>query len=57
VKAVDSEFNQSYIMLVVTCTDQSTESMYIPMLHELAMAGVDPNVTNYRGQSPLGKLL
>lgn len=56
-KAVDSEFNQSYIMLVVTCTDQSTESMYIPMLHELAMAGVDPNVTNYRGQSPLGKLL
>ena len=42
-------------MFVVNCAELHTEKSYVPMLHELALAGCDPNQEDHLGNSPLGQ--
>ena len=51
----DDEFGSSYLMFVVNCAELHTEKSYVPMLHELALAGCDPNQEDHLGNSPLGQ--
>lgn len=53
VQLTDDEFGSSYLLLVVNCTALHNEKSYLPMLHELALAGCDPNLADYTGASPL----
>jgi len=41
--------------LVVSFAEQHTESKYLPMLHELAMASCDVNSLDMSGNSALSK--
>ncbi|XP_067947508.1 uncharacterized protein [Watersipora subatra] len=53
----DEEFGSSYLMLVVNCADLHSEKLYLPMLHELALAGCDPNISDCTGLPPLGEAI
>ncbi|KAF6028599.1 hypothetical protein EB796_013095 [Bugula neritina] len=57
VHLIDEEFGTSYVMLVVSFAEQHTESKYLPMLHELAMASCDVNSLDMAGNSALSECI
>ena len=53
---VDDEFGTTYLLLVIDSAELHNERKYLPMIHELAMAGIDPNKGDSKGNTPLCKI-
>jgi hypothetical protein len=61
VRRRDEEFGTTYLHVLVSNADSVTEVKYVPMVYLLSNAGVEVNVSDYRGRTAfemvLGKML
>ncbi|CAH1799848.1 unnamed protein product [Owenia fusiformis] len=49
----DEEFNQGFIHLITFEADQTNEHDFVPMVYQLADAGIDLSLKDYKGQTAL----